>query len=594
MEYQGEIRVNCRQLVESITKKKVSEERINAAIFHLKDCIDYVTEHEVKISIDGLHHKFLIHAEHEKARQFRKLVDKYLQLTDPKGLTHPSWSILHLLFRLAYRPTDRPNYHFEFDSNVSAPPKPFDWGNYLTEDVVLPNLPKTDSPFSEDDDDLSDDEDTIRPRQEIVKTSDEISLFPRPAQVVQPTSPLNSQIQENYWDDDQKREWTEHQVLHEILWALQSKSSLFNRSRNGAMRIKPVGLGSLPAACLTEHLKTFLPLLEGLKVVNEFITNVTANVHKTHTLTHQACAKSLHVILMEFHQLLATFETRLVEQKVTTTLNDLISATAEWKAVTTALADIAIQINRLPITAENHIKSSLILSVLFSRSQQAQITSYHTVYPYLLRVFFSSLAPYLNIIDHWLTRGEIVDYYQEFIVRKKEISPDDEHFWRDSIERRKGEFQLEFMEAAMDDVLMAGRSVELLGQSGHLKDFVRQSNLQCGTLYDVFVDRFNRFSGDPGRGGNSPESEEQVQLEYQSENPLLNEAFRMIYNNLNRQKKAFLFITYIIYYYYILLTYIHKKRPSPTRENHFNITVQLIPKFTTSTALLQMHRLYMK
>lgn len=39
---------------------------------------------------------------------------------------------------------------------------------------------------------------------------------------------------------------------------------------------------------------------------------------------------------------------------------------------------------------------------------------------------------------------------------------------------------------------------------------------------------------------------------------------------------------------------IHKKRPSPTRENHLNITVQLIPKFTTSTALLQMHRLYMK
>jgi len=73
---------------------------------------------------------------------------------------------------------------------------------------------------------------------------------------------------------------------------------------------------------------------------------------------------------------------------------------------------------------------------------------------------------------------------------------------------------------------------------GHLKDFVRQSNLQCGTLYDVFVDRFNHFSGDPGRGGNSPESEEQVQLEYQSENPLLNEAFRMIYNNLNRQKKV--------------------------------------------------------
>ena len=53
MEYNGEIRVNLKKLIEKITKKKTSEDRVSHAVSQLKDCIDYVTEHEVKLSIEG-------------------------------------------------------------------------------------------------------------------------------------------------------------------------------------------------------------------------------------------------------------------------------------------------------------------------------------------------------------------------------------------------------------------------------------------------------------------------------------------------------------------------------------------------------------
>ena len=551
MEFNGEIRVNCRQLVECITKKRASEERINAAIFHLKDCIDYVTEHEVKISIDGLHHKFLLHAEYEKARQFRSLVDKYLELSQPKGLTHPSWSILHLLFRLAYRPTERPNYLLEgpmFD-NRTRDTQEFDWGKYLTEGIILPSLPKTDSVFSDDETEFEE-ESTIKHPLDAETVIQRIPLFNKSVQLVQPTNSLNSKIQESYWDSSQKLELTEHQVLHEILWALQSKSStslLFKTTRNKSIQVRPFGLRSLPSPCLQEHLKSFIPLLEGLKIINDFVSNVITSVHKTHTLTHQAYSKALHTTLMEFYRILAEFETRLVEQKVTTTLKDLQCITFQWKAVVAALSDVQNKINEIPVTAENHVKASHILSLLFSSAQQAQITSYKTVYPYLLRVFFTTLAPFLNIIDHWLTRGEIVDHFQEFIITRNEsISPQDEHFWQNSIVHKKGQPSLDFMQATIGDILMAGRSVELLGQSGHLTGFVRQSNLQCGKLHDIFIERFNKFSPNIQQAAVTATTSGTASVDHQSDNPLLNDAFRLIYKNLVSYKKVLL-LSFLLY-----------------------------------------------
>lgn len=544
MEFNGEIRVNCRQLVESITKKRASEERINAAIFHLKDCIDYVTEHEVKISIDGLHHKFLLHAEYEKARQFRSLVDKYLELSKPKGLTHPSWSILHLLFRLAYRPTERPNYVLEGPvfNNQSQHPKEFDWGKYLTEGIVLPCLPKNDSPFSDDEAELEN-ESTIEPPPEEDSSIEKIPLFCKPLQVVKPSCLLVSKIQESYWDSGQKQELTEHQVLHEILWALQSKSgtsSLFKTTRNGKIQVRSIRLCSLPSSCLKEHLKTFIPVLEGLKLINDFVYNVMMSVHKTHILTYQAYSKALHTTLMKFYRNLAEFETRLIEQKVTTTLKDLQSIMMKWRAIIVALSDVQIKINEIPISAENHVKASHILSLLFSCAQQAQITNYETVYPHLLYVFFTTLAPYLNIIDHWLTQGEIVDYFQEFIVTRNEsISPQDEHFWCNSVVHKNGQSPLDFMQAVTQDILMAGRSVELLGQSGHLTGFVRQSNLQCGKLYDIFIERFNKFSTTSHQiPATAAKTSVRASMEYESDNPLLNDAFRLIQMNLGPYKKV--------------------------------------------------------
>lgn len=252
MESNGEIRQDVRKLLERITRrKKVSDERINQAMRQFRDCFDYVTEHEVKKSIDGLHHKFIIHAEYEKSRQFKTLVDKFLALSKPEGLTHPSWSILHLLFRLAYRPTDKPTYHFvecqqileetepELEQTVE---KTFDWGKYLLEGLELPQLPKTDDVWTDSD------EEVAGPVGETVHEAaehcalDRIPLLPKTLQGIASTSTLKQVIQPHYWDRPEETVWTEYQVLHELLWALQSHdgtSLLFEISPLNRIRARP-------------------------------------------------------------------------------------------------------------------------------------------------------------------------------------------------------------------------------------------------------------------------------------------------------------------------------------------------------------------
>lgn len=63
MEFNREIRSSCKKLLERISKKSVSEERMNEVISHIKDNLDYITEVDVKLSIEGLNHKFIMHAE---------------------------------------------------------------------------------------------------------------------------------------------------------------------------------------------------------------------------------------------------------------------------------------------------------------------------------------------------------------------------------------------------------------------------------------------------------------------------------------------------------------------------------------------------
>lgn len=43
MEFNGEIRSSCRQLIQIVSRKKVTEERLNAIIFQLRDCLDYAS-----------------------------------------------------------------------------------------------------------------------------------------------------------------------------------------------------------------------------------------------------------------------------------------------------------------------------------------------------------------------------------------------------------------------------------------------------------------------------------------------------------------------------------------------------------------------
>ena len=295
---------------------------------------------------------------------------------------------------------------------------------------------------------------------------------------------------------------------------------------------------SLPACCLEKHLSSICPLLEGLKIINDFISDATKTHQSTYTLTQQAYAEALNISLVEFYQELSGFETHLIEQNVTTTLTDLLPILAKWKVVILTLSEIQTTINQQPIAVENHVRATCILSLLFTRAQHAQVTSYQILYPVLLRVFFNSLAPYLNIIDRWLTRGEIVDPFQEFIITRNEsTSAQDENYWSNSVVRKTGHHPVDFMEMLMEDILTAGRSVELLNQVGQLSHFVRRTNVQSSKLCDIFAERFDSFCCNvnivPPAASISPPP---PLAKYESDNPLLNDAHALIYQSLTPEK----------------------------------------------------------
>ena len=150
-----------------------------------------------------------------------------------------------------------------------------------------------------------------------------------------------------------------------------------------------------------------------------------------------------------------------------------------------------------------------------------------------------------------LTEGEIVDYFQEFIITRNEsITPQDENFWHNALVRKTGQDHMQFLERVIEHVLLAGRSVELLSHVGHLSDVARQLRYSCPHLYDDFIRRFNHYAESDMTASdittNDPATKQEEtlevaqmsidtsQLDFDCDNPLLAAACIAIYSGDNQ------------------------------------------------------------
>lgn len=448
--------------------------------------------------------------EYEKSRQFCKLVGHYIELTKPQGLSHPTWSVLHLLFKLAHHPTSRVDHFLQdvhlFQSNQGNKNvlPVTSWGEVHNSTEQSAGQVADDKPMDKSEDECwtSDSDDYVKPvenaygLQHTKKGAENVPLFHKittDGQHANLTSRRMSElIQRQYWDADAvavaeaEPVWTEYQLLHEILWVMQSKmgatsSPLFKVTPCGRIRIKSgawLASFSFPSGLKEWLSKTVPMILEGLVRLNSFLDDVISSFQQsTYTLTHQAYAAGLSHVIRKFYQSLSEIEGIIADQQVTFTLVHLQSYLKTWQAILPSLAEIHCQVTQQELSASaavNHVRAAGLLSVLFNSAQQAQVTNNATLYPILLQLLFTSLAPTLNMIEQWFATGSIVDPFQEFFIERNEtVSSRNERFWFDSLLVRTSHRTVKFLQLLMEDVLLAGRSVELLGHLGKVNHFER-------------------------------------------------------------------------------------------------------------------------
>ena len=513
MEFNCEIRNGCRALLELLTHKKISEDcaSINGIIRQLKQDYDYITEQEVKKSIDGIQHKFDIHAEYEKSRHFQRLVTDYIQLTAPTGLTHPTWSILYLLIRLAYRPTEKMGFtrkgcileNLNIENEKSYEHKYIeDVDNVSFNEDVMHSMSRTAlsnwTDSENDDNHVIEKNDVILPKSCVVNPS--IPVFCLFKKSAVHNSCLNELVQKKHGNDPTSRTWTDFQLLHEVLWALQQSCDnnsfvMLGETTKCDVQTKTISLVGLPYLSL----EFFRQFVEELRGINLFFNKTS--LQETYTLTHQAYAAALASFLAEFKQSVSIFEKRVAEQKTTITLSHLLLFLKPWASNISKISAMHKSIMQMSsVPKDNNTRFTHLLSVLFDSTQEAQVASYSTLYPVLLKILCSSLEPFLNMVDLWLSQGQIVDPYQEFgIIRNEAISPQDERFWFESLLSRPTNPSVNFLKPLMDDILLGGRSVELLTKLR--KEFTDTNRVLAPTcsskkLVEIFQERFNRFASD--------------------------------------------------------------------------------------------------
>ncbi|KAI9552524.1 hypothetical protein GHT06_022890 [Daphnia sinensis] len=334
--------------------------------------------------------------------------------------------------------------------------------------------------------------------------------------------------------------WTEYYALHEILWTLhqscwnEKASVKSTESGNHTKVLRVAGLPSFSVNC-------FHPLVKSLEEINYYLNNTAP---QEHTLTYQAYTVALRGVVTQFNQSVTDYEKGVARQRATSTISQLLLRLRSWTFNIKAIAAMHTTIMQMSSSvADNNTRSTHLLSVVYDSAQKAQITNYSTLYPVLLEILFASLEPFFNMVDLWLDQGVIVDPYQEFgILRNEAVSPQDERFWSEVFVSRTTQPLISFLKPLMDDILLGGRSVELLTQ---LKRKSMRVNGGCpsGTLIETFRHRFSRFASNHfecEKVFHSPIVTVTTEKDHKQEvrNPLLAKTFETLRNHSSRSQPS--------------------------------------------------------
>ncbi|KDR22561.1 gamma-tubulin complex component 5 [Zootermopsis nevadensis] len=502
-----------------------------------------VDSHAVRRSVDGLVTKFEVHGHLDIARKLRELVTTFL--SHEVFCDHPQydiqWSLLSLLLHLANSPTSAT--HLLQTTTTTAEvhddeEEQFDWTSYLREGDEKFVCVYDDSSSEEFSSDLDEpqDEGSEMLAAEIINSVSSLNLevqntskeyFIRNLKDIYSAEKwMETSIMQPYWtsegiyhntssrfpaanlaklwdehlikqgyDEPQTTILSEYKVLREILWMFftPSTSYLFTEEAKKFTVNPNITIPSLTKGTFASYVSRLCPYFTMLRELQSFSEDLNCsreipNCTKFPPNTYIAYWTVVKEFLDDFNSLIIQIETKVKKRDRTYTLlqltNELEPKLYELRSVYCVHARAVYDWK----TSPNWLSASCLLSVLYrelvdsSTSRQAAI---------LLKLFLKSFEVYLDIIDAWLTHGQLQDCREEFVITRDSgefHEPQDEEFVVHPYETMlvsAGIQPLPVLQVIVGKLLHAGKSMDLLLRLDRL-------SVSRGCLCEEFIEHVEK------------------------------------------------------------------------------------------------------
>ncbi|KAK7487352.1 hypothetical protein BaRGS_00021441 [Batillaria attramentaria] len=550
-----------RQLISRITGFEVDDENFALCLQFAQSNIRFhrfldVDSHRVQRQLDGLYTKLSVHSLEDRAATLRTLVTEFLD--EPifegrdVGKTDTHYAVLSLLCLLADSPTNA-SYVPREPEVVEEPVDTFDWASHLLDGEKVFVGYSSDTSSEEDwkiagstteNEETESDYTSASPARDLsahmvqdVQAGCNVSVDTTLEQGRQAEEWLSRNIMVQYWKGQSEseaqghhaasnllRDWasyqvrsgevyamvgqrvvTEYQLIREVLWMLSGveKLFLFELTDSGFRLRDNVCLSHLTGPSLESCLSQMTLHANRVSSLQSFISDVVANScrggdtgESRVSQTYQAFADSLARILGDFRQHLSRLEKKVAEQDQSdcVTLSSLLSHLAPWLPTLTVVWEVFVAGVSL-----------------------------------LMRLLLETSRPYLDIVGQWISEGQLLDPSCQFVLQRNEsIQCLDETFWEraltlntTTVRHERSDTSLSsaglcaeedewgrefqdvveaaprFLQPVMRDIVLTGKSMELLQALGRLPEVV-SSDDEFGrgkSLYQMFVDSLKDVLG---------------------------------------------------------------------------------------------------
>ncbi|KAL5014094.1 hypothetical protein ScPMuIL_008364 [Solemya velum] len=323
---------------------------------------------------------------------------------------------------------------------------------------------------------------------------------------------------------------TETELMREAIWMLSGVSDLFVFMYDGEnfSLNNDVIISHLTSQCLEQNLKDIMVTGARIKALNEFLDWVAENSYcSIISQTYQAFSGAVLTFLGNFQKHLTAQERNIIRQEETMTLFRLCAELTTWLPRIKLVHSIyKCGVDQSLDT--NSQRASQLLSVLFQ-----SVLEYDTIgsdaadmIDVLLTLWLKTSKPYITFVDDWITNGVLIDPMKEFIVQRNEtVKLLDENFWETAftlhvsqsespnrtssgpVETRAGQssqspsvecWAPKFLHPVMRDIILAGKSMEMLQNLGRLADVVGKKDdifYRAKPLYDIFLQSLEESLG---------------------------------------------------------------------------------------------------